>query len=235
MDRVKTALFDILAPDINGIRVLDLFAGTGAVGIEALSRGAEAATFIELSPDAWRLVRENLALTHLSDRAEVLRADAFVFLHRQRRPSSLRPGLRRATAICGLAARALTQLDATPLTEPDGLVIVQLAIHRNAPTWTRCRSSACRSTTSGSMAAPCSCSIPTTRNPMQPAKPARFSFVDEGEAVRRLNVDRDTLLELVASKRLRAYPGVGKATSSGSAISMPSRKNCIPTRRLRLR
>ncbi|HEY1388943.1 MAG TPA: hypothetical protein VGF38_10395 [Ktedonobacterales bacterium] len=47
---------------------------------------------------------------------------------------------------------------------------------------------------------------------MQPAKPSRFSFVDEGEAVRRLNVDRDTLLELVASKRLRAYPGVGKGT-----------------------
>jgi helix-turn-helix protein len=46
--------------------------------------------------------------------------------------------------------------------------------------------------------------------PIQPAKPARFSFVDEGEAVRRLNVDRETLLELVASKRLRAYPGVGK-------------------------
>ena len=45
---------------------------------------------------------------------------------------------------------------------------------------------------------------------MQPAKPSRFSFVDEGEAVRRLNVDRETLLELVASKRLRAYPGVGK-------------------------
>jgi hypothetical protein len=45
---------------------------------------------------------------------------------------------------------------------------------------------------------------------MQPARPTRFSFVDEGEAVRRLNVDRETLLELVASKRLRAYPGVGK-------------------------
>ncbi len=45
---------------------------------------------------------------------------------------------------------------------------------------------------------------------MQPARPSRFSFVDEGEAVRRLNVDRDTLLELVADKRLRAYPGVGK-------------------------
>ena len=46
--------------------------------------------------------------------------------------------------------------------------------------------------------------------PIQPGRPGRFSFVDEGEAVRRLNVGRETLLELVASKRLRAYPGVGK-------------------------
>jgi hypothetical protein len=45
---------------------------------------------------------------------------------------------------------------------------------------------------------------------MQPGKPARFSFVDEGEAVRRLGVSRDQLLSLVESKRLRAYPGVGK-------------------------
>ena len=47
---------------------------------------------------------------------------------------------------------------------------------------------------------------------MQPTKPTRFSFVDEGEAVRRLQVDRETLLELVANKRLRAYPGVGKGS-----------------------
>ncbi len=127
MDRVKTALFDILAPDISGMRVLDLFAGTGAVGIEALSRGAEAATFIELSPDAWRLVRENLALTHLSDRAEVLRADAFAYLQQAAAAN------RRFDLVYvappqyeGLAARALSQLDATPLTEPDGLVIVQI-------------------------------------------------------------------------------------------------------------
>ena len=127
MDRVKTALFDILAPEIMGMRVLDLFAGTGAVGIEALSRGAESATFIERSPEAWRLVRENLALTNLSDRAEVLRADAFAYLQ-------------QAAAIgrkfdlvyiappqyVKMAAQALTQLDAAPLTEPDGLVIVQI-------------------------------------------------------------------------------------------------------------
>jgi hypothetical protein len=47
---------------------------------------------------------------------------------------------------------------------------------------------------------------------MQPTRPTRFSFVDEGEAVRRLSVDRETLLELVANKRLRAYPGVGKGS-----------------------
>src|SRR6185437_15800416 len=64
--------------------------------------------------------------------------------------------------------------------------------------------------TSGAMAARSSYFTRTTRNPMQPVKPSRFSFVDEGEAVRRLRVDRETLLELVSSKRLRAYPGVGK-------------------------
>ncbi len=127
MDRVKTALFDILAPDIFEMRMLDLFAGTGAVGIEALSRGAASATFVERSPEAWRLVRENLAITHLGERAEVLRTDAFTYL--QQAAAS-----RRTFDLVyvappqyeGLAARALAQLDAAPLTEPDGMVIVQI-------------------------------------------------------------------------------------------------------------
>ncbi|HEX6543397.1 MAG TPA: 16S rRNA (guanine(966)-N(2))-methyltransferase RsmD [Ktedonobacterales bacterium] len=127
MDRVKTALFDILAPEIMGMRVLDLFAGTGAVGIEALSRGAESATFIERSPEAWRLVRENLVITGLSDRAEVLRADAFAYLQ-QAAAANRRYDLVYVAPpqYEGLAARALAQLDAAPLTEPDGLVIVQI-------------------------------------------------------------------------------------------------------------
>lgn len=127
MDRVKTALFDILAPEIVGMRVLDLFAGTGAVGIEALSRGAAAATFIERSPDAWKLVRENLALTNLSDRAEVLRTDAFAFLQ-QAAAAKKRYDLVYVAPpqYEGMAARALSQLDTAPLTEPDGLVIVQI-------------------------------------------------------------------------------------------------------------
>jgi len=127
MDRVKTALFDILAPEIMGMRVLDLFAGTGAVGIEALSRGAESATFIERSPEAWRLVRENLALTNLSGRAEVLRTDAFAYLQQ-----AVATGRRfdlvyvAPPQYANMAVQALMQLDASPLTEPDGLVIVQI-------------------------------------------------------------------------------------------------------------
>ncbi|HEX5157181.1 MAG TPA: 16S rRNA (guanine(966)-N(2))-methyltransferase RsmD [Ktedonobacterales bacterium] len=127
MDRVKTALFDILAPEIMDMRVLDLFAGTGAVGIEALSRGAESATFIERSPEAWRLVRENLALTNLSDRAEVLRTDAFAYLQ-QAAATGRRFDLVYVAPpqYVNMATQALTLLDTTPLTEPDGLVIVQI-------------------------------------------------------------------------------------------------------------
>jgi 16S rRNA (guanine(966)-N(2))-methyltransferase RsmD len=127
MDRVKTALFDILAPEIMGMRVLDLFAGTGAVGIEALSRGAESATFVERSPEAWRLVRENLALTNLSDRAEVVRNDAFAYLQ-QAAATGRRFDLVYIAPpqYVNMAAQALAQLDPSPLTEPDGLVIVQI-------------------------------------------------------------------------------------------------------------
>jgi 16S rRNA (guanine(966)-N(2))-methyltransferase RsmD len=127
MDRVKTALFDILAPEIMGMRVLDLFAGTGAVGIEALSRGAESATFIERSPEAWRLVRENLTLTNLSDRAEVIRTDAFAYL-RQAAATGRRFDLVYVAPpqYVNMGVQALTQLDTSPLTEPDGLVIVQV-------------------------------------------------------------------------------------------------------------
>ncbi|HXF68648.1 MAG TPA: 16S rRNA (guanine(966)-N(2))-methyltransferase RsmD [Thermoflexus sp.] len=79
-DRVKTALFDILGPAVAGARVLDLFAGTGSVGIEALSRGAAEAVFVEKDPRAIRVLRENLQGTGLADRARVVRADVFAFL-----------------------------------------------------------------------------------------------------------------------------------------------------------
>jgi 16S rRNA (guanine(966)-N(2))-methyltransferase RsmD len=81
-DRVKESLFDILGGDIQGADFLDLFAGTGSVGIEALSRGAGFARFIDREPQAVTTVRLNLETTGLAARAEVLRMDAFAFLAR---------------------------------------------------------------------------------------------------------------------------------------------------------
>jgi 16S rRNA (guanine(966)-N(2))-methyltransferase RsmD len=127
MDRVKTALFDILAPRIRDTRFLDLFGGTGSIGIEALSRGATFATFVELGPEALKCIRENLAITRFTDRAEVLRSDAFAFLER-----AYTSGKRYDIVYVappqyhGMAAQAVAQLDAAPLTEPGGLVIAQV-------------------------------------------------------------------------------------------------------------
>lgn len=79
-DRVKEAVFNIIQFDLEGRRVLDLFAGTGQLGIEALSRGAAAATFVDQRRDAALVIKENLKLTGLSDRARVVNGDALGFL-----------------------------------------------------------------------------------------------------------------------------------------------------------
>ncbi len=127
IDRVKTALFDTLGGRVVGASVLDLFGGVGSVGIEALSRGARHATFVELDGGIADILRENLRTTDTADRAEVVRGDAFRFL---------------ATAVTrgdifdliyiappqyhGLAAQAFRQLDDAPLSAPQGLVIIQV-------------------------------------------------------------------------------------------------------------
>ena len=79
-DRVKEGVFNIIQFDIEGRRVLDLFAGTGQLGVEALSRGAAEAVFVEQRRDAARLVTENLKLTGLADRARVVNGDALSYL-----------------------------------------------------------------------------------------------------------------------------------------------------------
>ncbi len=80
MDRVKEALFNIIGSDIRGASFLDLFAGTGSVGIEALSRGAEYGLFVELSRASIKTIRSNLEHTQLSASATVMRRDAFSLL-----------------------------------------------------------------------------------------------------------------------------------------------------------
>lgn len=78
-DRVKEGVFNIIQFDIEGRKVLDLFAGTGQLGIEALSRGAASAAFVEHRRDAAALIRDNLKLTGLEARASVLCADALTY------------------------------------------------------------------------------------------------------------------------------------------------------------
>ncbi len=79
-DKVREALFNIIGPDIQGSSFLDLFAGTGSVGIEALSRGAEYVSFVERNRQPITIIRENLESTQLEEGAVVNQADAFAFL-----------------------------------------------------------------------------------------------------------------------------------------------------------
>src|SRR5262249_55275154 len=82
LDRVKTALFDILRPSLDGLAVLDLFAGSGSVGIEALSQGAQSCVFLDINPRAVDTIRKNLGQAKLAEAAEVRQTDAFAFLKR---------------------------------------------------------------------------------------------------------------------------------------------------------
>ena len=83
-DRVKEAMFSIIQFDIPGARVLDLFGGTGQLGIEALSRGAKSAVFVDAGEPACRLIRENLKRTRLENDARVVRADYLDYLSKCR-------------------------------------------------------------------------------------------------------------------------------------------------------
>jgi 16S rRNA (guanine966-N2)-methyltransferase len=86
-DRAREAIFDVLEhlDAITGARVVDLFAGTGALGIEALSRGARSATFVDSDADSVALIEANLERTGFRARAEVLRIDALRWCRRARR------------------------------------------------------------------------------------------------------------------------------------------------------
>jgi 16S rRNA (guanine(966)-N(2))-methyltransferase RsmD len=83
-DRVKEALFSILHFDIPGARVLDLFGGTGQLGIEAISRGAQSAVFVDAGEAACKLIKENLRRAKMEGEGRVIRADYLDYLSRCR-------------------------------------------------------------------------------------------------------------------------------------------------------
>jgi 16S rRNA (guanine966-N2)-methyltransferase len=121
-DRAKESLFNILTPRIAGQRFLDLFAGTGSVGIEALSRGAASATFVERSGPALAGIRHNLDVTGLAARAEVVGRDVFGYLRES-------PGPFDVIFVAppqwhGLWPRAVALLDREPGWLASGAVVV---------------------------------------------------------------------------------------------------------------
>jgi 16S rRNA (guanine(966)-N(2))-methyltransferase RsmD len=124
-DRAKSALFSIIGTDVIDARFLDLFAGTGGVGIEALSRGAAEAVFVEQDRAALRTIRENLVHTGLAERGRVERVDVFGFLARP--PAPFDYVYVAPPQYQGLWARALRLLDQQPgwLSE-DGWAIAQI-------------------------------------------------------------------------------------------------------------
>jgi 16S rRNA (guanine966-N2)-methyltransferase len=81
-DRVREAWMSILGPALPGARVLDLYAGSGALGLEALSRGAGAATFVELNPPSLRALEANVAALDVAQRVTIHRGDALRFAER---------------------------------------------------------------------------------------------------------------------------------------------------------
>ncbi len=125
LTRVKTALFDTLRPMIEGANVLDLFGGTGAIGIEALSQGASHVTYIELNNRAIETIKKNLSNTGLIGFAEVKKDNAFHYLKISEESFDLiyvAPPQYK-----GMWLEALREIDKRPtLLKKDGLIVVQI-------------------------------------------------------------------------------------------------------------
>ena len=129
-DKVKESLFSIVQFDIEGRRVLDLFAGTGQLGIEALSRGAEQAGFVERRSDAVQLVRENLELCRLQDRAHVVSGDAMNYLKSGERFDLIFLDPPYAS---GLLQQALEQIAKFDICREHGIIVAESAADQALP------------------------------------------------------------------------------------------------------
>jgi len=127
-DRAREALFSIIGSEVNGAAVIDLYAGTGALGLEALSRGAESALFVDLHNEALGLIGKNIELCGFSERSQVVRRDLTkgLFFLEQMAPATgydlvfIDPPYGKE-----LASRAITDLGRTKSLAKDALVIVE--------------------------------------------------------------------------------------------------------------
>ena len=130
-DRVKEGLFNILQFDIEGRKVLDLFAGTGQLGIECLSRGAASAVFVDRRADAVKLIRDNLKTTELTENARVVAGDSMEYLK----------GLREKFDIifldppyaAGLLEAAISHIAEFDILSPHGIIVAEHPVEKALP------------------------------------------------------------------------------------------------------
>ena len=123
-DRVKEGLFSIIQFDIEGRRVLDLFAGTGQLGIEALSRGARECVFVDQQRDAVALIKENLALCQLESGAKVHLGDSLTYLKSGEKFDLIFLDPPYAS---GLLEKALTEITRFDICREHGIIVAESA------------------------------------------------------------------------------------------------------------
>ena len=130
-DRVKEALFSIIQFDLPGARVLDLFGGTGQLGIEALSRGAKSAVFVDCREDACRLIKENLKRTKFESDGTVIRSDYLQYLSRCKKKFDiiiLDPPY--AEVFLENALKCITEID---ILQSGGIIIAERPLGKDLP------------------------------------------------------------------------------------------------------
>ena len=131
IDRVKEALFSIINFDIPASNVLDLFGGTGQLGIEALSRGAKSAVFVDQREDACKLIKENLKRTKLEQDAKVVRIDYLDYLKRCREKFDiifLDPPY--AEVFLENALKCITEID---ILQSGGIIVAERPLGKDLP------------------------------------------------------------------------------------------------------
>ena len=154
-DRVREALFSMLQSDIRGARFLDLFAGSGSVGLEALSRGAETVAFVEHAPRSLACLTRNIAMLKVEDRCRVIRADVYAWLATTPAENNAINGLNAPEAFdiayadppyaVGVEhgyATVLARLVEGGFVKPGGLFIAEMTSGQtldSSPAWELCR------------------------------------------------------------------------------------------------
>ena len=127
-DRTKETLFNVLQPGLSGCRFLDLFSGSGAIGIEALSRGAAFAVFVERNRAAAECIRKNLEFTRLAQDSRILKRDVMTALRELEGDAAFDYIFIDPPYGCNLERQVLEYLAGSSLLEEDGTVIVEASL-----------------------------------------------------------------------------------------------------------